>query len=351
MAVASWERSELDDPVRWSTIREGGQSSSEEGGAIRMKGSFSKQTVLLLTVSAVVTAALGGAAALAETSGVFRDDGRAIVEYSDAGRTQLQEAIEDLKKALDVPEDLDESNEGAVGALPVDPAQVDLVLKLSQCYFTLGVIFLQGQEGESDAYVRGKDWGLKGLRLDPQFAAIERTAGFVEAVENETNAVALYWAALNWLSVANFDPIGAVLGGVAAKTVAMLERVADLDPPYDCYGAFRVLGSIWGALPRLPFGTYRKNLEQARSYLCRVVEDPSLCADLDGSPADPTCVEYLGNRRVFAEFYLMEKGLWTDAAQVLQSILDAPIGDIYPLYNARAQDDARRLLEEVDRHL
>ena len=47
----------------------------------------------------------------------------------------------------------------------------------------------------------------------------------------------------------------------------------------------------------------------------------------------------------------MEKGLWADAAQVLQSILDAPIGDAYPLFNANAQADARRLLEDVRGHL
>jgi hypothetical protein len=47
----------------------------------------------------------------------------------------------------------------------------------------------------------------------------------------------------------------------------------------------------------------------------------------------------------------MEKGLWADAAQVLQSIIGAPIGETYALYNANAQDDARRLLVEVNKHL
>lgn len=47
----------------------------------------------------------------------------------------------------------------------------------------------------------------------------------------------------------------------------------------------------------------------------------------------------------------MEKGLWEDAAQVLQSVINEPIGETYPLYNARAQDDARELIEEVNKHL
>jgi hypothetical protein len=135
------------------------------------------------------------------------------------------------------------------------------------------------------------------------------------------------------------------------KTITMLERTLELDETYDCYGADRVLGSVWGALPRLPFGAYRKDLERARSYFCRVVEDAQACGNLASGSVDPACMEYLGNRRAFAEYYLMEKGLWSDAAQVLQSVLDAPIGETYALFNASAQNDARQLLEEAIRHL
>ncbi len=274
-----------------------------------------------------------------------------IVEYSRAGRAQLETAIEGLKSALDVPADLDEESEREVDAFFVAPEERDLVVKLSQCYFTLGVIFVDGRDEEEVAYRKGKHWGLKSLRMDPRFAAFEQRGGFLTAVSEETNSPALYWAGLNWLSLGNFDRLAAVSSGVVKKTIAMLERVVDLDETYDCYGAYRVLGSIWGALPWLPFGTYRRDLERARTYLCHVVDDPQVCGDLAPRAVDPICTEYLGNRRVFAEFYLMEKGLWADAAQVLQSIIDAPIGETYSLYNANAQDDARRLLAEVNKHL
>jgi hypothetical protein len=312
-----------------------------------MRGSLTAVLAFLLTALAV--SAQGATTEVDDALTVFRDD-RVIVEYSDLGQARLEMAIAALKDALSVPEGLDESSEGAVSSFPVDPVQEDLVIQLSQCYFTLGVIFLQGEDDEADAYLKGKHWGLKSLRMHPEFAATEKSHGFVDAVKTSTDAVGLYWAALNWLSIANFDPLGVVTGGVAKKTVAMLERVIELDSAYDCYGAYRVLGSVWGALPRLPFGTYRKNLERARTLLCHVV-DSDLCGDLGLDPVDPTCTEYLGNRRVFAEYYLMEKGLWADAAQVLQSVIDAPIGEAYPLYNACAQNDARRLLEEVNKHL
>ena len=274
-----------------------------------------------------------------------------MVEYSDEGRSQLEGAIEALLSALGVPANLDEESEREVDSFFAAPEERDLVIKLSQGYFTLGVIFANGRDEEAAAYRKGKHWGLKSLRMDPSFAATEKRDGFLAATEQDASVPALYWACMNWVSLANFDRLTAVSSGVVKKTIAMLERVVELDDAYDCYGAYRVLGSIWGALPWLPLGTYRRDLERARTYLCHVVDDPRICGDLSPRAIDPICIEYLGNRRVFAELYLMEKELWADAAAVLQSIIDAPIGNPYALYNANAQDDARRLLVEVNKHL
>ncbi len=287
---------------------------------------------------------------LEDALAIFQGD-RVIVEYTSEGRAQLEAAIEALKVALGVPAGLDERKEQDVDAFAVAPEARDLTVKLSQGYFTLGVIFAKGESDEADLYVKGKHWGLKSLRMDPDFALVEKRKGFVDAVNQETDVPSLYWACMNWLSVANFDPASAVFSGVVKKTVTMLERVLALDEAYDCHGADRVLGSIWGALPWLPFTVYRRDLERARTYLCRVVDDPQLCGDLAARPVDLACTEYLGNQRVFAEYFLMAKGLWSDAARVLQSILDAAIGETYALFNANAQADAQRLLEEVNGHL
>ena len=295
-------------------------------------------------------AAQSVAPSLEDALSVFRN-GRVIVEYSEVGRAHLNEVIDTLKIALGVPDTLDEMSERDVQAFRLEFGREDLAIRLSQCYFTLAVVFMKGEAGEADIYRKGKHWGLKVLRSDPEFAAGEATDGFLSALQGVTDVPSLYWTCLNWLSVANFNPMEAVMGGIPTKTIAMLERVLELDAAYDCYGAYRILGSVWGALPRLPFGALRKDLEQARFYLCHVVEDLQLCGDLEICPVDPICAEYLGNRRVLAEYYLMEKGMWEDAARVLQSVLDAPIGSAYPLYNARAHEDAREMLERVKQHL
>jgi len=305
----------------------------------------------VLLALALVGAAQDAPAPINTARAISQGDCGIVVEYGDAGRMQLEAAIATIKTALGVPANLDEENEQAVGAFPVDPSQKDLVVKLAEGYFTLGAVFVGGSGDEAAAYRKGKHWGLKALRMDAGFAATERADGFLAAVKQETRVPELYWACLNWASLANFDRLAAVTSGVVKKTITMLEHVAELDAAYDCYGAYRVLGSMWGALPWSPFGIYRRDLDKARAYLCHVIASPELCGDLCPCPVDPICDEYLGNRRVFAEFYLMEKVLWAEAAEVLRSILDAPIGDVFPLFNARAKDDARRLLAEVDKHL
>jgi hypothetical protein len=150
--------------------------------------------VLLLTAFAV--AAQEAPIQLEEALAIFQGD-RVIVEYSSQGRAQLEAAIEALKIALGVPDSLDETKESEVNAFLVARDQMDLTVRLSQGYFTLGVIFAKGEDGEADAYRKGKHWGLKSLRMDPTFAAIERRDGFLDAVGQETDVPSLYWACMN----------------------------------------------------------------------------------------------------------------------------------------------------------
>ena len=61
--------------------------------------------------------------------------------------------------------------------------------------------------------------------------------------------------------------------------------------------------------------------------------------------------EYFENRLIFAQYYLMKKSAWPEAARVLRSILAEPVGDLHPLYNAFDQMLAQALLAEVEKHL
>jgi hypothetical protein len=141
--------------------------------------------------------------------------------------------------------------------------------------------------------------------------------------------------------VSQKNALEAVFAGVPAKTQAMSERTLELDPGYVAGGSYRSLGAYWSGLP------IGKDMDKALSFLCHVVTEPICSACGDCQPALAAADEYFENRTFIAEFYYMEKGMWADAARVLESVIADPIGDKYPLMNAYAQDNARKLLVVV----
>jgi hypothetical protein len=301
--------------------------------------------LLLGFVSAWADEALDAALAL------IPDGGDVAVLYDDAGRAALETAIRALEDAVGVTASFDATSEGAYTALEIPIEQKNLVNKLSQAYYTLGDVFLHGDKAAQSAFVKGQLWGLKSLRMDPRFAEVERDSkSFVEAVELATDVPALYWTYGNWARKDEFDVLGAVLRNDPPKLLALIERALELDPAYISYGAYRSLAGFWGGLPPLP-GAFGQDLPKALSYICPVLNEPQFCSECATCPIDPDADEYFENRLIFAQYYLMEKSLWTDAARVLQSIIDEPVGDLHALYNAFDQQLAGELLEKVQKHL
>lgn len=284
------------------------------------------------------------------------DEGDVIrVEYSDAGRVDLEGIVEAFRVALGVPDDLDEENEDRVEEFPVALELKDVINKLSQAYYTLANVFMGGEDDEKATYIKGKQWGFKSLRMNPDFVAVERSDSFVAAVAQETDLRALYWANSNWLRIAEFDVAAAVRGQIPPKAKAIIERTMELAPEYMFYGAFRSLAAFWSGLPSNPLltifiGGMRQDFPLSLSYLCRLVDEPEICSGNEGL-IDPICLGYFENRTFMAEFYLMKLDFWEDAARILQSVLDEEIGDAYPLMNAYAQENAQKLLDEVNENL
>jgi hypothetical protein len=302
-----------------------------------------------LVTGFLAVALLAGSAAPADLDAaltLFEGGADVMIPYSAEGRSQLEKAVTALREALAIPADLVETDEHAVGLFFVDSTEKDLLNKLSQAYYTLADVFLpKGNESET-VYRKGKNWGLKSLRMNPRFVELEKKS-FVDAVRAETDAVALYWACGNWLRLGEAQILTEGILG-AAKCKAMAERCLEVRGDYICYGPYRTLGAYYGGLP--PF--LGQDLPRALSdYFCRVVNEPLVCGNCTLCPIDPSCREYFENRYLFVEFYLAKKGLWRDAKRVLESILVDPIGEKYPLYNAVLQERARNKLAEVEGHL
>ena len=294
---------------------------------------------------ALVTLCAIGASGLAMTLdgalALFQNDNIAVT-YTDEGREQLLEVIGTLRAALGVTDALNEEDEDLVEAFVVDASLKDVVTKLSQAYYTLANVFYTPETNEA-TYLRGKHWGLKSLRMNPAFVELEKQK-FEVAAKAETDVAALYWATANWLRVSQKNALQAVFAGVPAKTQAMSERTLELDPGYVAGGSYRSLGAYWSGLP------IGKDMDKALSFLCHVVTESVCSACGDCQPAFAGADEYFENRTFIAEFYYMPKSMWADAARVLESVLAEPIGTKYPLMNAYAQDNARKLLVEVQTH-
>ena len=312
-----------------------------------------------LLLFTVLTLLIGGATALAmtieEALALFQGSD-IMIPYSDEGRATLEEAIAAFQAALGVTVDLDEGNEADVMAFEVDIALLDVVSKLSQCYYTLADAFLEGDPEERPTYLRGMHWGLLCLRTDKTFAATEAADGFVAAVATSDDVAGLYWTAANWLRAAEFNPLEAVFAGVPEKTDTINRRCLELDETYMNYGSYRALGAFWAGLPKLPAGTYRKNWNRSLGYFCKIVNEPGICAECSDCPDFgeflPEMDAYFENRLLFVQYWLIEKGgYWEEAKRILEAVLAEPIGELYPLYNAISQEKAVAFLAEVEEHL
>ena len=264
------------------------------------------------------------------------------IELSDAGHAQLLGIIDTLREALGVNDQLNEKDESAVEALEVDMSLKDLINKLSQAYYTLANVFVDNASNQ-EIYIKGKNWGIKSLRMNPGFNDLEG-GRFDESVAHETDYVALYWTNSNWLREAQKNPLEAVFAGVPKKTQMISERLLEIAPEYLSGGAYRSYGAYYSGLPAM-FG---RDYNKALFYLCYVVDEPEYC---DGNNVISGADEYFENRSFFVEFYLMPKKQWQDAERILLSIIDEPVGDKFPFMNTYSQQHAQELLQEVQEHL
>jgi len=318
--------------------------------------------LLLFTMLALL---IGGGAALAitvdEAVALFQGSD-IMIPHSDEGRATLEAMIGTFRGALAVPDDLDELEEADVTGFEVDLTHKDVVNKLSQAYYTLADAFLAGDPEERNTYMKGRNWGFKSLRMNPDFVAVEGEAGdsweeFVEAVNQEADISALYWAGANWLRWGEFNPLQAVVALIPQQTDAISKRCIELDDTYVNYGSYRALAAFWAGLPKLPAGNYRKNWSRSLGYFCHIVDEPEICADWDCDVCpepgefDPAANEYFENRVFFVEYYLMQRGMWNDAKRILDQVLSEPIGEKFPLYNAISLEKAVGFLKEVEEHL
>ena len=221
-------------------------------------------------------------------------------------RAQLTQALALWERALDV--------------IPAEEAQVraQVLVRLSRGYFELAEAYLAVPKEKEEAYRKGKDYALAVLRLDPEFARIEKEQGHRAALTQASHAAALFWYGNNlgrWLGYNWFQ----ALGGGTRDVLACFTRAAELDEAYWGGGPRRALGNFLAQTP----GFLGGDLDAAAWEFARAIE------------LDPNFIQ---NYVDYAEVYAKPRGDRALYCQLLgraaELAAQEAVFTAWPLYNA-----------------
>ncbi len=205
--------------------------------------------------------------------------------------------------------------------------------RLAQLHYELTTFTPGNTPEDEEVFRKGKEYGLRSLRLNPAFAALEED-DFDGAVATVNDAAALLWTADNWGALLDYNPISGLL--YVGRVRALYERCLAVEEDYWGASAHNALGAMFIVTPAALGGdeaTGRTHLEEALSLA-------------------PT---YLLNHVVYAQYWGFTYDLFgnvtgvRDAAFVeeqLRIVLDAPIGE-WPFWNREAKREAEELLADL----
>jgi len=268
----------------------------------------------LTCLSVLFLFALPGAGASGSPPDLLAQAGAAFAERFEPAR--MEEAISYYEEAL-----------------PIVPAQSEgfVLDRLAQCYYEMTTFSPGNTPDDKDLFEKGKEYGLRSLRLNPDFARLE-DEDFVEAVSYITDPGALLWTANNWGALFNYDPLLGMID--VGKVKALYERGIEIAEAYWGGSFHNALGAMLVTLPSFLGG----DPEAGRAHLERAIEI---------SP------DYLENRVVYAQYWGFTydpfgrmSGI-RDADlidQELDFVLSSPIGD-WPFWNREAEREAEALIE------
>ncbi|MFW6006193.1 MAG: TRAP transporter TatT component family protein, partial [Candidatus Bipolaricaulota bacterium] len=223
--------------------------------------------------------------------------------------------------------------------LEVDPENRHALNRLSLGYFTLAEAYVEEPEKKKTYYAKGYEYGLKSLKFNEEFAELYGDQGF-EALKNLPETVedveAVFWTGANLGRLGETKGILDSLGDLPAL-VALNRRAVSLDETYLGGGAHRALGSIGGELlGRRPvtimqINKYDLSWGKAKKHFERAIE------------LAPNCLE---NYFSYAKYYALKRGKKGTARDLLDEVLESPVGEEYPLINKIAKEKARKLKQE-----
>jgi hypothetical protein len=273
---------------------------------------------------------LAGALLIAVSSAGTRGEETSSVAWIERGNAAFEERFTDEKMTEAIA-----AYEAALPDLVLLPieTQAFVLNRLTQLHYEWTTFSPGNTPNDKLAFQKGKDYGLRSLRLNPEFAALEE-GDFAGAVALVIDQAALLWTADNWGALFHYDPISGMLH--IGKVRALYERCLAVSESYWGASAHNALGAMLVVTPRVLGGDTEAGLEHLERALAL-------------SP------DYLLNRVVYAQYWGFTYDLFgsisgirdaTFIEEQLQIVLEAPIGE-WPFWNREAKLEAEDLLDEL----
>jgi hypothetical protein len=217
------------------------------------------------------------------------------------------------------------------------PDNGEMLILAAQGYFGYSLAFLDGTQDEraSRFYTRGRDYGLKALRLNCDFAKALDTG---EKLENAVRLLdkddlpAIFWTANNWAAYVNINRRDPMVLFDFPKVKALMDRVMEINDKYYYGGAHLFFASYYATLPSMAGGGFDK----------AQVEFDKVFAICGG--------KFLIANLFYAQYFAMPQKNEELFNSQIKIILDTP-SDIIPdltFVNEVAKRKARALLEKKD---
>lgn len=156
------------------------------------------------------------------------------------------------------------------GLLKSDPENEELLLLAAQGYAGYALGFLEDEQPQraKNLYLRARDYTLKVLRKDKDFALAEKASldqlAIVLQKYDRHKTAALFWAGFAWsgyinLSLDNVDALADL-----PQVQLFMQRVEELDPGFFYGSVYLFWGSLYGMKPRIMGGDPQKAAEYFR---------------------------------------------------------------------------------------
>ncbi len=219
------------------------------------------------------------------------------------------------------------------GLIETDPENYELLVLASQGYSGYAMAFVEDEDPEraKKLYLRGRDYGLRALRLCKKFRkAMDNREPMDLALKklNKDFVPAMFWTVSNWAAYIYLSRRDTSVLFEISDVTALMERLRELNPEYFYGGVYLLYALYYANQPALTGGGPEKAKEEFEKVF-KISNDKFLLA-----------------RVLFAKFYavpLKDEALFEAE---LKKVLDTP-SDVLPdalFMNEVAKIKAKNLL-------